>query len=242
MSWASAIAGGLRLAGTMHSAKQARKRANEQMAFQERMSNTAYQRAMVDMRRAGINPIMVSKLGGASTPTGAMAPTPDYGQVGDTVGKHLSTAAQIKQIQSQTKVAESQVGVNESTTAKNIADTQFKDAQTKKLGMETALTSMDVLALQKLGLSPMQMKHTVFNQAGSEFYNKAKEIAKDTGKTVQNVYDTIYDYVLREFREQRNYTIPFIVDNPHLLMKEMQNKLNQGKSWFLDLIQKRGWQ
>jgi hypothetical protein len=43
----------------------------EQMAFQERMSNTAYQRAMEDLKQAGINPIMVSKLGGASTPPGS---------------------------------------------------------------------------------------------------------------------------------------------------------------------------
>lgn len=242
MSWSAALSGGLQLAGAMHSAKQARKRANEQMAFQERMSNTAYQRAMADMRRAGINPIMVSKLGGASTPTGAMAATPDFGKVGETVGKHLSTDAQIQQIRSQTRVQDSQVGLNESATAKNIADMHFKEAQTKNIGMQTTLSSMDVLALQKLGLSPMQMKHTVFNQAGSEFYNKAKEIAKDAGKTVSDVYDTVYDYVLKEFREQRNYTIPFIVDNPHLLMKEIENKLNQGKSWFRNLIRKRGWQ
>lgn len=241
MSWASAISGGLQLLGTMHSAKQARKRAHEQMDFQERLSNTAYQRAMADMRRAGINPIMVSKLGGASTPTGAMAPTPDFGKVGETVGKHLATDAQIQHIRSQTRVQDSQVGVNESTSAKNIADMKLKEAQIKKLGIDTALSSMDVLALQKLGLSPMQMKHTVFNQAGSEFYNKAKELASDAGKTVQDVYDTVYDYVLKEFREQRNYTIPFIVNNPHLLMKEMQNKLNQGKTWFRNLIQQRGW-
>lgn len=60
-----------------HSARQINKKqiglSHDQMAFQERMSNTAYQRAMDDMRKAGINPLMVSKLGGASTPTGAMA-------------------------------------------------------------------------------------------------------------------------------------------------------------------------
>ena len=53
-----------------------------QMDFQERMSNTAYQRAMADMRQAGINPIMVTKLGGASTPTGAKASSPDLGKIG----------------------------------------------------------------------------------------------------------------------------------------------------------------
>lgn len=47
--------------------------AREQMKFQKMMSDTAYQRTMADMKKAGINPVMVSKLGGASTPSGAQA-------------------------------------------------------------------------------------------------------------------------------------------------------------------------
>lgn len=40
-------------------------------AWQEQMSNTAYQRTIEDMRKAGINPILAYQQGGASTPGGA---------------------------------------------------------------------------------------------------------------------------------------------------------------------------
>lgn len=57
--------------------------AQRQMDFQERLSNSAYQRQVKDLESAGLNPMLAYvKGGGASTPTGAMPTYSSAAQAG----------------------------------------------------------------------------------------------------------------------------------------------------------------
>jgi hypothetical protein len=162
--------------------------AREQMDFQREMSNTAYRRAMEDMKAAGLNPILAGKLGGASTPGGAMP------QLHDSITTAVNTGLQAAKTESDIAIQDAQIEKIEEEVNNLEVSRKLTEEQTRQVSIviNEIEERIKKIASETKGIDLKNAQTQIVTKFFKE--NNPAAIAKEMGVSSDILKTVVADY------------------------------------------------